>query len=310
MTIPADVKEKISIEIIKTLFKRFDSFFNDPFINNSKSFNIRFLEAFSDNLELNTPNTPYLPSLKYWFDHLTPTLGKHFIENIAHILSGGDKRENAILFSQDNSDENDTMDFVVDVFIEDNDSIIGINLLTSEINLTNIREEKERVLASKVALQRKYPHKRTQFYIGLPFDPTEYSNHETETISKENIFLNSNEYLIADDLWDFLSGSKGTMKQLLDITNTISTPEFLDRFNYIRDSSNRNTVKYIDILESWGLVSELELVLNDNLIKKVLMINRELFKRDLILYNSLAFNNCGQYNFKRHNRLKETYKHV
>ena len=300
MTIPAEVKEKISIEIIKTLFKRFDSFFNDPFINYSKSFHIMFLEAFSDDLEFNTPNSPYLPSLKYWYDHLTPTLGKHFIENIAHILSGGDKRENAILFSQDNSDENDTMDFVVDVFIEDNDSITGINLLTTEINLTNIREEKERVLASKAALQRKYPHKRIQFYIGLPFDLTEYSNLEAETISKGSIFLNSNEYLIADDLWEFLSGSKGTMKQFLDIINTISTPDFLDKFNFLRDSSNRNINEYKNILEYWGLISELELVLNDVHIRNIAE-----YKNESRLYNKLPFDKSGAYDFDRYYKLRE-----
>ena len=121
MTIEVGVKEKIAIEIIKTLFKRFDSFFNDPFIDNSKSFHIRFLEAFSDSLELISPDTSYLHDLKYWFDHLTPTLGKPFIENIAHILSNGDKRESVIIFSQDSSNETSTIDFTVDIFIEEID---------------------------------------------------------------------------------------------------------------------------------------------------------------------------------------------
>jgi len=88
-----EVKEKISLEIIKTLVKRFELFPENASNNRNAPFHEAFLKAFADKLEDKVPDIPFFISLSSWLHGLNTTLGQSFFENIAHILSGGEKRE-------------------------------------------------------------------------------------------------------------------------------------------------------------------------------------------------------------------------
>ena len=64
---------------------------------------------------------------------------------------------------------------------------------------------------------------KLKFFIGFPFDPT--SNKPTKYDKKRFFnyliefkkFFAEDEILIADELWDYLSGSKNTMNEILKI---------------------------------------------------------------------------------------------
>ncbi len=58
------------------------------------------------------------------------------------------------------------------------------------------------------------------------------------------------------------------MEQILEIINTIATPEFKDKFNFIRNSENRNKTEYKKLLDEWFLYSEKELIANDENLKE------------------------------------------
>lgn len=348
MTISQKIKEKISLEVIKVLLKRFESFPEDTQNNRNAPFHEKFLNAFSDKLDGRVQDIPFFISLSSWLHGLNTTLGQTFFENVAHHLSNGDKREftskrlgnliisqvqqsnisniitelsnsrqvpnlgreNEILFNIDSSEMVDAMDFSADVFIEDENSIIAIELKSVKPNSGEMRGEKQKILVGKTALKRKFPEKDIKFYIGFPFDPT--VNTESESCSSHNKerFLGSiinmtkffayDECLVADELWDLLSGQQNTMRQILDIINAISTPDFLYKFNLLRDSYNRNSDEYKNTLECWGLISELELVLNDAHIRNIVKC-----KNESRLYNKLPFDKSGAYDFDRYYKLKE-----
>lgn len=349
MTISPEIREKISLEVIKILIKRFESFPEDALCNRNAPFHEKFLNAFSDKFEGKVQDIPFFISLSSWLHGLNTTLGQTFFENVAYHLSNGDKREytsgrlgnlkitkmqdanisaiisglsnssqianlnleNEILFSEDiKGEEVIAMDFSADVFIEDENNIIAIELKSVKPNSGEMRGEKHKILVGKTALKRKYPNKEVKFYIGFPFDPTVITSQESITSHNKERFLGSiinmtkyfapDECLVADELWNLLSGHENTMEQILDIINAISTPDFLGKFNLLRDSSNRNLNEYKKILECWGLVSELELVLNDLQIKH--MADR---KGESRLYNKLPFDKSGAYDFNRYYKLKE-----
>ena len=86
-------KEKIAIEVIKTLVTRFESFPEDASNNRNAPFHESFLKAFSDKLYGKVSDTPFFISLSSWLQGLNTTLGQTFFENVAHHLSNGEKRE-------------------------------------------------------------------------------------------------------------------------------------------------------------------------------------------------------------------------
>jgi hypothetical protein len=343
MSLSNDVKEKISIEVIKTLVTRFDNFPEDAKNNRNAPFHAAFLKAFANKLEDKVSDIPFFLSLSSWLQGLNTTLGQTFFENVAHCLSQGEKREytskklgnlqilktqkdninniitnlsnssnqpnmdneNRLLFINDNTQFVNAIDFSADVFIEDNDKIIAIELKSVKPNSGEMRGEKQKILEGKAALYRKFPDKEINFCMGFPFDPT--SNQDT-TYNKTR-FLNSiinmtkyfalNETLIASELWDFLSGETNTMEQILKIINIISTTEFLEKYQVINDNDLRNENRYIEILREWNLYSEIELINNDPLIRERIKID----KKSIRLYNQKPFKNKGVYNIDRYNAL-------
>ena len=90
-------------------------------------------------------------------------------------------------------------------------------------------------------LNWKKVHKKVDYFSGFPFDPTEepvnpcgYNRERfASSLIEFSKYFSMNEFLIANELWDFLSGKEKTMYQLLEIINAIATPEFKEKFEFI-----------------------------------------------------------------------------
>ncbi|MDR3268701.1 MAG: TdeIII family type II restriction endonuclease [Tannerella sp.] len=347
MALSNNIKEKISIEVIKTLVTRFESFPEDASNNRNAPFHEIFLKAFSDKLEGKVSDTPFFISLSSWLQGLNTTLGQTFFENVAHYLCNGEKREytskklgnlpishaqrehvsniianlsnsinlpdlqdeNARLFQASDTPLINALDFSADVFFENGEAIFAIELKSVKPNSGEMRGEKQKILEGKAALYRHFPGKRIFFYIGFPFDPTVNPANEPVTGYNKSRFLgsiiNMNKYfdpeetLVASELWDFLSGQRHTMEEILEIINIISTTAFLDKFQLLADNSKRMTPAYIAQLQEWNLFSEKELIENSSLITQRIAGNN-LLKRT---YDKMAFDGKGNYNWDRYHHL-------
>src|SRR5690606_16010975 len=110
--------------------------------------------------------------------------------------------------------------------------------------------------------------------IGFPFDPTVNPSTEAVTSYNKTRFLGSiinmtkffapNETLVANELWDKLSGQPNTMEDILEIINSISTTAFLRKFQFLTDNTQRLTSEYKAQLNEWNLFSEIELLDNNS----------------------------------------------
>lgn len=218
-------KERIALEVIRTLKSRFETFPEDSKNNRNAPFHEAFLNAFSNKLKGNIKDTPYLISLSSWLHGLNTTLGQSFFENIAHILSGGVKKEftkkkksslsitttqqskiasiitnlkslskrpnlseeNTEIFQVDNSALTEAMDFTADNYIETDKFIEAIELKSVKPNSGEMRGEKHKILIAKAALKKQYLSKEIRFFIGFPFDPTS----STPTGNDKNRFMGS-----------------------------------------------------------------------------------------------------------------------
>lgn len=349
MAISTKQKEKISLEVIRTLVTRFESFPEDAAANRNAPFHEAFLSAFSDKLNGKVSDIPTFISLSSWLHGLSGTLGQNFFENVAHQLSNGEKREytskrlgnlqitqsqrnhiaqiiadlsnttstpnlnaeNALLFAQYNDATINAMDFSADVFIEDATSVTAIELKSVKPNSGEMKGEKQKILEGKAALYNHFPDKQIHFYIGFPFDPTVNPANEAVTshnkkrflgsIINMNKYFDSSESLVANELWDLLSGQQNTMEEILAIINTISTTSFLEKFQFLSDGANRTKPEYLAQLTEWHLYSEIELIANNTDIIKKINNNTSLIKT----YNKHSLDNKGNYNFERYYTLKE-----
>ncbi|MDR3306683.1 MAG: TdeIII family type II restriction endonuclease [Endomicrobium sp.] len=316
MLLTNSVKEKISIEAIKTLITRFESFPEDASNNRNAPFHEAFLSAFADKLQGKFSDTSLFISLSSWLQGLNTTLGQTFFENVAHYLCEGEKREytskklgnlkitqtqrnnigsivanlsnsidtpnlqseNAQIFQNFETSEIKALDFSADVFFENADSVVAIELKSVRPNSGEMRGEKQKILEGKAALYRHFFSKQIYFYIGFPFDSTVNPANESATSFNKQRFLNSiinmnkffayDETLVASELWDFLSGQENTMEEILNIINTISTIDFLTKFQLLTDNTKRNTAEYLAQLQEWNLFSEKEIIENNDLIIK------------------------------------------
>lgn len=351
MALSLNQKERISIEVIKTLVSRFESFPEDASNNRNAPFHDAFLKAFSDKLEGKVTDTPFFISLSSWLQGLNTTLGQTFFENVAHILSNGEKREytskkignkpitqtqrnhisqiiadlsnststpnlvseNALLFTNYSTPEINAMDFSADVFYEDADSVTAIELKSVKPNSGEMKGEKLKILEGKAALYKMFPGKNINFYIGFPFDPTVNPSVESVTSYNKTRFLGSiinmnkffapNETLVANELWDFLSGQENTMEEILEIINIISTTAFIDKFKLLIDESQKETQEYLDLLVEWNLHSEIELNTNRTIILENIEGNAPLTR----IFNKKSFDVKGSFNWDKYFALKNIY---
>ncbi|GMO15880.1 MAG: TdeIII family type II restriction endonuclease [Termitinemataceae bacterium] len=341
------VKERISIEVIKTLFSRFNNFPTDSSHNRNAPFHEAFLKAFSDKFAGKVSSTPFLISLSSWLHGLNTTLGQSFFENVAHVLCGGKKLEytskktgnlkitkqqqdritqimtslsnsskipdleyeNGLIFVKDDTPMRIAPDFSADVFRVNEKEIIAVEIKTVKPNSGGLLGEKQKILEGKAALFHEFPGKKISFFFGFPFDPTVNIKTESVTSFNKKRFLNSivnahkfvspEEVLVASEFWDFLSGEKNTMEEILSIINTIATPAFMEKLRFIDDDSKRNTLEYTAQLQEWNLFSEHILVKKDRMVLKNL--NKETKK----VYDTAIFDNEGNYNWWRFSVLEK-----
>jgi len=336
---------RISEVVIKILYRRFDNFPEDANRNRNAPFHKAFLNAFSDKLEDFVTNIPYFISLSSWLHGLNTTLGQTFFESVSHILSDGSKREytskrsgnllisqyqkqliseiitdlsngnekpnlekeNRFLFNNKGVADTDSLGFSADVFIEEEDEIIAIELKAVHPNSGEVRGEKQKILEGKAALSRLFPDKEIKFFIGFPFDPTSDTEYNKKRFMSSIInmdkFFDAEEVLLSSELWDYLSGEKNTMEQILSIINSIATTEFMEIYEYINNNDNRNTDKYQQYLRTWNMNRELFLVNNFSKIKEQLDSK---YKR---IYNQPVFKN-GEYNLNRFITLSNLIREV
>lgn len=151
------------------------------------------------------------------------------IEKIIRELKAGEKlpslkRENKEIFNIKKTDRDiKALGFTADVFIEKEKEVVAIELKSVRPNSGEGRGEKQKILNGKAALKYLYPNKEIKFFIGFPFDPTStkpigydkdrFFNYLVEFKK----FFDKDEVLIANELWDYLSGQKNTMDQILDV---------------------------------------------------------------------------------------------
>ncbi len=342
MILPKHKIELISLEVIKTLYSRFENFPQDSEKNRNAPFHEAFLNAFKNKISKTIQDIPFFISLSSWLHGLNTTLGQSFFEEVAHILSHGDKKgftkkentllkithkqkenvaniitdlkngnkvpnlrkENALIFTGQGQ-EIEANNFTADVFIEDDDKIICIELKTVKPNAGEMRGEKQKILEAKAALHHYFKNKKIEYYIGFPFDPTS----KEATKSNKSRFLDSiidgkkyydfEEILLANELWDFLSGTNNTMQLILNVINSIAKPDFKENYNKLLEFNTPKKDK-IEILESWNIFSELELLENNEKILSIINNNKSL-KR---IYKQSIFKK-GRYNYKRYTALRQ-----
>jgi len=181
-------------------------------------------------------------------------------------LPNVNEENNRLRKTIDNDEIIEANDFTVDIFIQDDSEITCIEMKSVRPNAGEMRGEKQKILEAKAALMRSYPDKKINFFFGFPFDPT--SKYETgydkqsflDSLIDGKKYIDKNEFLIASELWDFLSGESNTMEYILHIINSIATPEFKDFFNYLNNIENRSEDDYEEKLSNWFLFSEIELL--------------------------------------------------
>ncbi len=318
----------IALEVIRVLKTRFDNFPEDSQENRNAPFHEAFLNAFKEKIEKYVDNVPYFISLSSWLHGLNTTLGQSFFENVAHILSEGEKRsfkkckitekqqnaileiitdlkngqrkpdlerENELIF-QTGGDLVNALYFTADVFIIEKDYIEAIELKSVRPNAGEMRGEKLKILSAKACLKLKYPDKEIRYFIGFPFDPLSDTptGYNKQRFMKHLIefekYFDPKEVLLAGELWDRLSGEPNTMEKILKIINQIAKPDFLEKYEFINNPQNFEVdkEKYLRILKDWFLFDEL----------KIFESYEKLQKENPRLINQELFKN-GKYNLKR-----------
>jgi len=218
------------------------------------------------------------------------------------------QKENEILFKEDNSELIESIGFTADVFLEKEDSIYAIEIKSVRPNSGEMRAEKEKILHGKAALYRKYFGKKINFFIGFPFDPTATDKElKIKDSCDKQRFIDScinmskyfavDEIMIANELWDFLSGQKDTMNEIIKVINQIATTGFENKFYMLCDPTKWGSDEYILQLREWNLITEIEFIENKSKIIDSSIKAQDILKRS-------CFKNDGNYDWKRACKLK------
>lgn len=343
------VKQAIALTTIEILKQRFDSFPSDLAANRNAPFHEAFLSAFTDKLAGLNTNASQLINLSSWLQGLNTTLGQKFFETVAKALCQGEKKEwtskrdgnlkisllqreaiseiitrlsnseclpnmpeedNAISKAASNEKLVNALDFNADVFFEEKDRVVAIELKSVKPNSGELRGEKQKILEAKAALSKFYQGKQVFFYLGFPFDPTVDNSLSDPCSSDKHRFFSSiiniekyfdpEEVLLASELWDMLSGSQGTMQEIISIINSIATPEFETDFRKLRTHDSIEDADLVSLLRNWFLFDELQIIENKEQIGSISMNDPKLFK----VVNQCRFTADGSYNHNRYQYLK------
>jgi hypothetical protein len=217
-------------------------------------------------------------------------------------------RENNLIFNNSTQPDSEADSFTVDVYIEYSTKVIAIELKSVRPNSGEMGGEKRKILQAKAALYNEFTGKEIIFYIGFPFDPTSNipTGHDKERFLDYLVdgskYFALDEVLLANELWDFMSGDSNTMEQILEIINAIATPEFMDKYNYLNNNSNRlnDTENYNNLLQKWFLFREIDLLNNNAEILQKVRANKKATK----IFNQPVFED-GEYNSNRYDFLKQ-----
>lgn len=331
MTIPLYKKELIAHAAIKVLYSRFSSFPENDKNNRNAPFHIAFLNAFSAPLKNRVKNIPDFISLSSWMHGLNTSLGQSFFESVARILCDGEKRvfrgeriftnqvsaisekmislkngtdapslryEEKLLEYNSNGALQQAADFTADCFYESDDEVVAVELKSVRPNSGEMRGEKQKILQSKAVLKRLYPNKEVKYFFGFPFDPTDENStgynkpRFLKYLVEAEKFIDADEILIADELWSYLADCEDAMKKILQIINTIATPQFMDKFEQIQSLKN----DYKNILNEWYMFSELKIL------KRIHTAMNKSSKRIL---NQKIFKPDGSYNENKYKLLND-----
>lgn len=308
-------KEKIAIQVIRTLYSQFDKFPEDVSKNRNAPFHEAFLQAFTDKLKGKVSSTPIFISLSSWMHGLNTSLGQSFFENTGQILCNGTKKEftsrrKSLLqlspsqklriakiitdlsngnFYPDSLTDNEEISealevleeatgFTADIFFEDDEQVICIELKTVKPNKGVFKVEKQKILEAEAALRMSYPRKKVKFYIGFPFDPlsNEPTSYDKQRFMDYSVdfrrYFSEGDFLLSAELWNYLSGTTQTMETILEIINSIATVHFQENFEFLQQNENASESKdeYINLLRKWFLFSEIILVENrENILSKI-----------------------------------------
>ena len=319
MAISNHKKEQIALVVIKVLYSRFKSFPSNEGLNRNAPFHEAFMQAFQGKLKGRVNNIPDIISLSSWMHGLNTSLGQSFFESVAHILCDGQKRDfksgniyvkqqaaiSDIMIDLKNGTEKPSLNredeiiaknakgtmqvalnFTADCFYESDDEVVAIELKSVRPNSGEMRGEKQKILIGKAVLRGLYPDKNVKYLFGFPFDPTA----DTPTGYDKTRFLNylveaekfiaHEDFLIADELWSYLSGSDNSMSEILEIINTIATPEFMTKYNLLQDEKTKPQDKR-NILKEWLLTTEVKIL--DNVqysTSNARIYNQQIFKKD------------------------------
>lgn len=192
------------------------------------------------------------------------------------------------------------------LFVEDENIIEAIELKTVRPNAGEMRGEKSKILHAKAALKYNSLKKEIYFYIGFPFDPTNTNptGSDKQSFISINVefekYFDESEILLGPELWNHLSGSRGTMEEILKIINSIATPQFKEFYELVRKRHNyiKNQELYKQVLSEWFLFREIGIVNNwktilENAIKQG---DEKLVRRT---YNRVVFD--SKYNYQTDN---------
>jgi len=331
--------QPIALEVIRVLKTKSDNFSKDIQNNRNAPFHEVFLNAFKDKIEKYVNNVPYFISLASWFHGFNTTLGQSFFENMAHILSNGEKRtfrdckyfeeqeriineimtdlkngsrkpnlkeENKLIFSIKEGKLKKAPNFTADVFIVEKNYVEAIELKSVRPNAGEMKGEKEKILKAKACLKLLYPNKEIRYFIGFPFDPLSDSptgydkNKFMKYLIEFEKYFDPWEVLLAGELWDRLSGEPNTMEKLLQIISKIATPYFTEYFAFINSPEN-----YKKNPEKYKQILK-DWCLYDELwiIEKFDILER---KAPRILFQNL-FRENGRYNYRRAEKLRSILK--
>ncbi|MFA6006890.1 MAG: TdeIII family type II restriction endonuclease [Candidatus Paceibacterota bacterium] len=134
------------------------------------------------------------------------------------------KQENSRIFKfSDTEDSVEALGFTADIFIEKKNEIVAVEMKSVRPNAGEGRGEKQKILYGKAALKLLYPKHDVKFFVGFPFDPTAIKPTDYDKkrffdyLVEFKKYFAEDEVMIADELWDYLSGSKQTMDQILEV---------------------------------------------------------------------------------------------
>lgn len=228
---------------------------------------------------------------------------QNIISEIMTDLKNGEKtpslrREDDLLFSSESryGNKQAASQFTADCFFENDTEVVAIELKSVRPNSGEMRGEKRKILEAKAILKELFPCKNVKYFFGFPFDPTATSDTEYDKrrfiayLVEAEKFIDPSEILIADELWSFLLGEQGAMREILDIINRIATPRFMDKYNLIQNKS----CGYENILSEWYLFSARKIFDHKNTITNrsdIRIFNQQIFKdgiyndkRDILCY--------------------------